>query len=344
MKFTCRRSKPIIIALIFTILVFSGKALGRRAIPDDNLAYPVLIITKRGSGSGFFYRHDNKYYLVTARHVLFKPASVEMLNLPKNLKLPQNLKRKLSYNEKLKRLSFFGTMTQNERDEIISLIPNNKSFIDSIRHLYNASQKLKLRYKNAELVSYSSDPNETAAFELHVDFESLNQSHSILYSKYSDIAAVQLGIVVNNGDSNYKIQWDGKAIGIKRIIKSKLIGVNEQMVKKFNDVLVGNEVYIFGYPTSLSISPEIDIKRPLLRKGIVAGKNYILKTIILDCPVFFGNSGGLVLEAEQIAVTRRQYRVIGIITKFVPFLGVWKENSGYSVAEPMDGLIDLLSN
>ena len=114
--------------------------------------------------------------------------------------------------------------------------------------------------------------------------------------------------------------------------------------QRSSDVLVGNEVYIFGYPTSLSISPEIDIKKPLLRRGVVAGKNETFKTIILDCPAFYGNSGGLVLEIEDTSITRTEYRAIGIIIRFIPFFKGWTENSGYSIAEPMDGLIELLSN
>ena len=332
------------IMLIFTILVFSGKALGIRAIPDNNLAYPVLIITELSTGSGVFYRHDKIFYLVTARHVLYKDSYVSVADLPKKLRVPAHLQRKLSFDKNLKRLSFFGTMSQNEKNEIIGLAPENTSFIYAIKELYNISQVLKLRSKKAKLISYPSDPSEKVVHELNVDFEALNQANSILYSKSCDIAAVELGKVIITKDGKMPIRYYENAVKSKSVSKSGSISLNEQLLKKFDDVLVGNEVYIFGYPTSLSISPEIDIKRPLLRRGVVAGKNEIFKTIILDCPVFLGNSGGLVLEVENISLGIKHFRGIGIISKYVPFLKGWKENSGYSIAVPMDGLIDLLSN
>lgn len=54
---------------------------GQRAIPDDNLAYPVLITLTNCSsnltmvqGSGFFLETATELYLVTARHVLFNES------------------------------------------------------------------------------------------------------------------------------------------------------------------------------------------------------------------------------------------------------------------------------
>ena len=347
MKLKCPRLKLIKISLIFTILIFSGNVLGFRAIPDNNLAYPVLILGGHGTGSGVFYKQDNKFYLVTARHNLYEDSyvSITETDLPKNLSLPAHLKRKLSFDIKLERLSFFGTMTQNEKNEIISITPPKYTLlINKITELFNASQILKLRNKKVKLISYPSDLSEKAAHELDVDFEVLNQANSILYNNSCDIAAVKIGKVIEIEDGKYNIVFDEKAIERSGDSKSGLISLNEQSLKKFDDILVGNEVYIFGYPTSLSISPEIDIKRPLLRRGVVAGKNEILKTIILDCPVFFGNSGGLVLEVEDIGITERRFKAIGIISRLVPFIKKdWMDNSGYSIAEPMDGLIELLS-
>jgi hypothetical protein len=75
---------------------------------------------------------------------------------------------------------------------------------------------------------------------------------------------------------------------------------------------IGNSVWLFGYPTSLA-NDDLDLKTPLLRAGIVAG---ITKRhqIVLDCPSYFGNSGGLAVEL----VDERQYG-IGVAIKMVPF-------------------------
>lgn len=342
MKLRCSKPKFIMIALLFISLVFSGKALGRRSIPDTTLASPVLIITEQGTGSGFYYTQNGKYYLVTARHVLFKNTYVTLSDLPKNFRPREQLLRKLLFDKKLKRLSFFGTMSQDEKDEIISLVPDNTLFINKITELYILSQMLKLKSKKAKLISYASDPNEKASREIIVDFEVLNKKNFILYNKSRDIAVVELGKTIEKENGKYQINYYKKAVKTISVVGTGF-SLNEKLLKKFEDVLVGNEVYIFGYPTSLSINPEIDINKPLLRRGIIAGKNEIFKTIILDCPVFFGNSGGLVVEVEKVS-TAINFRAIGIISKFVPYLIGWKENSGYSIAEPMDGLIELLSN
>ena len=65
---------------IFLLLsaIWPQIAIAQRAIPDDNLGYPVLItLTDCSSNiatikaSGFFLNTGPAFYLVTARHVLF---------------------------------------------------------------------------------------------------------------------------------------------------------------------------------------------------------------------------------------------------------------------------------
>ena len=47
-----------------------------RNIPDNNLAYPILIAFDTGSTwSWFFLTTDSKKYLVSARHVFFNPQN-----------------------------------------------------------------------------------------------------------------------------------------------------------------------------------------------------------------------------------------------------------------------------
>jgi hypothetical protein len=122
-----------------------------------------------------------------------------------------------------------------------------------------------------------------------------------------------------------------------------IVGVPLEAVQTFDHVLVGNEAVIFGYPTSLHLEnmPELDVRRPLLRKGIVAGINPQTHSIILDSPVYFGNSGGLVMEIDTENVFQKFYHVIGVVSKYVPYAEATHTffiatNSGYSIAVPMD--------
>jgi Trypsin-like peptidase domain len=115
------------------------------------------------------------------------------------------------------------------------------------------------------------------------------------------------------------------------------------------DVDVGAEVFMFGYPTSLTgpISKVFDPSEPLLRKGIVAGINLARNTIIIDCPSYFGNSGGPVIQVDHPSLGETRFRIIGLVRGFVPFQEEWenktmkyshviKSNSGYTVVEPID--------
>jgi hypothetical protein len=112
---------------------------------------------------------------------------------------------------------------------------------------------------------------------------------------------------------------------------------------------------MFGYPISLTgpISAIFDPSEPLLRKGIVAGANLGRKTIIIDCPSYFGNSGGPVIQVDHPSFGVTRFRVIGLVSGFVPFQEEWenktmryshviKSNSGYTVVEPIDIALELV--
>jgi hypothetical protein len=97
-----KTSKQVAVALrdwlprtfLLTVAVMIRLSLlsAQRSIPDDNLAYPVLIsLGNDSSGSGFFLNTVHGIYLVTAKHVLFNQSNqallsshLELLSYPKN--------------------------------------------------------------------------------------------------------------------------------------------------------------------------------------------------------------------------------------------------------------------
>jgi hypothetical protein len=118
---------------------------------------------------------------------------------------------------------------------------------------------------------------------------------------------------------------------------------------------VGAQVYMFGYPTSLTgpIKDIYDPFEPLLRGGIVAGVNLEKRTVIVDCPSYQGNSGGPVMQVVHPNFGATQIQVIGLVSGFVPFEEEWENktlqyshfivsNSGYTIIEPMDTVLDLV--
>jgi hypothetical protein len=93
-----------------------------------------------------------------------------------------------------------------------------------------------------------------------------------------------------------------------------------------------------------------------LRAGIVAGVNPSTKTLVIDCPVYGGNSGGPVLEMDRPDARGIRLRIIGVVTQFVPAVvptlksdgtpsgDVVVTNSGYAVAVAMDSVLELVEH
>lgn len=314
-------------------------------IPYDNLAYPVLLIATQGlqatqatTGSGFFCDRDDAIYFLTARHNLFKETS---LMVREQFIIPRPLWHKIAVDNtktKGKRLlSFYGVMSDSERDEFKAAQESDldKKVIDQ---LHRESQKLKLKTTAATLYSYSPKPSDTGVNQIQIELPKLYQAGRIMYHPSSDVALIRIATLKKIADQKVAAPIDGVTM-----TGPGICGLSKDTIKLFNDVLIGNTIYTFGYPTSISVkNPFMDIKLPLLRKGIVSGKNNSLKVIILDCPIFHGNSGGLVIEAEKIDIVNTNFRAIGLVTNFVPYAEKqWLQNSGYSIAVPMDFVEEL---
>lgn len=199
------------------------------------------------------------------------------------------------------------------------------------------------------LTSYDENLKLTAPISYSIDLSKV----LIRKNKLKDIVLIELANISTGESTDNKISLID---GVKQlsVADSHVVVVPPQYLKKFKDVLISNEVFILGYPSSLGVpnNLQIEIKRPLLRKGIVAGLNISNETIILDCPVYFGNSGGIVLEVEEIDSIHKKIWIIGIVSQYVPFIESLKslqfgyenhsfENSGYSIAVPIDTIEEL---
>ena len=201
---------------------------------------------------------------------------------------------------------------------------------------------------SATLLAYGKDPHDNGRNTLALDLVALNTTGNIRVHPTRDVALIKIGItagaVINlvNGVTSLSKASSG------------ILGVSLANLERFTDVLVANEVCVFGYPRSLCLAQlaQLDPDRPLLRQGIVAGTNPAQHSIIIDCPLYPGNSGGPVLEVQDEGLSRR-FKVIGLVSKFVPFVETWVEtlhgwtnhsvsNSGYSIVVPSDFILELL--
>lgn len=242
------------------------------------------------------------------------------------------------------------------------LVDNSHFYFVTARHvLFDVNVKLDektpqypLISKTMKLLSYSKEIDNPKKIEYKINLEALLKDNLIRYHNIHDVAVVKMGIVkrLEGGYTNTETSLKY----VQRLSESNdgIIHVDTLWIKKINQVLIGNEVFLFGYPNSIGIKeiPQIDYEKPLLRKGIIAGKNINNNTIVIDCPVFYGNSGGPVLQIEKEGLSS-SFRTIGVVSQFVPFVEEWENkkhrysnftisNSGYSVIEPMDMVLELL--
>lgn len=246
-----------------------------RAIPEDNLGYPVLITLDSGNtGSGFYLRLEPFLFLVTAKHVLLNDAG-------------------------------------------------------------------KLRSSKATALSYGRQIADASKTVIHLDLDLL-QSANIGIDPAHDLAIIRIGKLDGERYSN------PIGVAFQSLAPSGIVTVAENTIHNFDAVMISNPVIIFGYPISLGLShlPQFEYDRPLLRSGIVAGKNLKKRTIVIDCPSYPGNSGGLVMQIEQEGL-QLLYRAVGVVSEYIPALQPWFDakgtqqgsglvNSGYSIVTPVD--------
>jgi len=227
---------------------------------------------------------------------------------------------------------------------------DDKMFLISAKHVFLDNQH-NLIGSMTEIDCQTQDINDDSIERLLLDLSVIK----ILAHPTSDVAAIHLGDIKENTEKgNWTLHYINGVTQIQAG-KSGTVNVNAKMAtKRIKDVLISNDVYLYGYPTSLGLkeSPQFDFSKPLLRKGIVANIYKPQGTIILDCPSFPGNSGGPVVEVEQEGF-QSNHKVIGIISQFIPYVQNWVNqsnglvnteliNSGYSVSVSIDKVFETI--
>jgi hypothetical protein len=161
-----------------------------------------------------------------------------------------------------------------------------------------------LRDKFAAFLSNQEGLTNSERTEFKVDMEALQTNKEIRVQPTHDVAIVRLAVVNADGSFGFNtkiVEMHGHSVKSFRQIGQDMIG-------RLAQVNVGDDVYVFGYPTSIGLqqSPKFDYSMPLLRKGIVSGVFQKAQTIILDSSVYFGNSGGPVMEVDRsnVSVTK----------------------------------------
>jgi hypothetical protein len=196
------------------------------------------------------------------------------------------------------------------------------------------------------LVYYVGDPYSAKADTLLVNLAGAAKSNNLYFDPFQDIGIISIARITGHTPSgNLMFEYDRN---VKKLTANAPAGAYADLLLDFDKVDVGNDCYIFGFPSSLQTNSksDYDFDRPLLRKGVIAGKNKHLGTIIVDCPAYQGNSGGPVY-----AVSLREgdnIGLIGIVSRSVLHVETLENryynslasvnylNSGYTVIVPIE--------
>jgi hypothetical protein len=235
-----------------------------------------------------------------------------------------------------------------------NLIKDNNLYYVTAKHVLFAPDGTLLA-PTGSIIGYSPDTEDETPTQVDINLELLIKEGNIISHPTRDVAVVRYASVIptNENGGHHNVNCSN---GVNLISASKLGVVNTiaDQLMQFKDVLVGNDVILFGYPSSIGVdmADQFDKERPLLRKGIIAAKYKKYDTIILDCPVYYGNSGGPAMQISQEGL-KTHYNIMGVVSQYVPYEDVWQNvknglknsswfNSGYSVVVSIDKVLELI--
>jgi hypothetical protein len=262
-----------------------------------------------------------------------------------------NWEKNIDLAGELKRISDFNCQFLTK---FIFMSSSNHVFFATAGHVLFPNNGTNALGGNAMLTWHEHNGTNDNECAMYLNLSELNAEGEVRRHPSHDVAVVRLGVINTNGlDSFY-------SPGVASINGGPLTLVGNDIIRNLDSVNIGDDVYVFGYPTSIGMqeSPQFDYASPLLRKGIVSGVYHQKRTIIIDAASYFGNSGGPVLERDE-GTFGSQFYVIGVVSEYIPFVdtiqsksekygysNTTKEvsNSGYAVIEPVDFIQDILWN
>ena len=139
-------------------------------------------------------------------------------------------------------------------------------FVTARHVLFESGQEgrvKKPRAARALLLSYPAEDAETPIF-MELNLPKLWQDGALILHGSQDIVLVRLGTIATHGAVREIALSAGvlrKAFSGKEMTGT-ILGANPDMIKKVPKVSIGNEVFLFGFPTSLGIQdyPQIDYR------------------------------------------------------------------------------------
>ncbi|MFK7757349.1 MAG: trypsin-like peptidase domain-containing protein [Flavobacteriales bacterium] len=240
------------------------------------------------------------------------------------------------------------------------MIDNDEIFFATARHVLftekiDKEKKKKsfgMKMKEIDLLYYPKNSNLKSQEKLTLDLQLLYKAKKLTINSKQDICVVKVAELEHD---NLELED-----GVKRVSKNlNFNAASSAMVRPYSKIDVGDQLFVIGYPKALGLknNAQYNFNQPLVRTGIIGGKNDKKQTLIIDSPVYGGNSGGPVFIIEKhidlnrgkLTFTNRKY-LIGIVSQFIPWMNktnknsAHMDNSGYGVVVPFDEILKLVKS
>ncbi|HLP50548.1 MAG TPA: trypsin-like peptidase domain-containing protein [Chitinophagales bacterium] len=191
--------------------------------------------------------------------------------------------------------------------------------------LFSSSLPTNLIADSIKLTFYPHDVVYDEPAVIDFDLKKAWKKNCIKIDSLNDICVIKVASIESTKDSYYDVKY------FDFIMKSRSTMVNAWPLSEccnFENVSLGGDVFLFGYPNSNSFHSSLyDYSRPLLRRGTISGKYPKLKTIILDCSAYIGNSGGPVFGFNPL---NGNICFIGVIADYIMYTDRKVNSLGYN--------------
>ena len=249
------------------------------------------------------------------------------------------------------------------------VVRNNMLYLVTARHVFyekdslSHSIKYNLKHAKVEMITYDGLSTELRKSVSMIDLSQAFESGRIKFHLWKDVCLVELGAIEFKSESRATFS---AAKFFNREMGAGLSGFFDADILKLNQVTLGSDAIMYGYPTYLEIEGLTDniyeFDKLLIRKGVIAGISQKFQNIIIDGASFYGNSGSPVIEVVpsfevdgEYLTYKTDHKLIGLVSSFIPFVfednistsvppNLDISNSGYSVVVPAEFILELIDN
>lgn len=205
------------------------------------------------------------------------------------------------------------------------------------------------------MISYRTDVEIDRKDSFKVSLVNAIRTNQLKFDIKNDVAVIKLANLTPIDTIGTKI-LNYHPFVVRTGPGSRINGWPINFCSNLSELESGSDIYIIGFPRSLGLQGRFDLDRPLLRKGMIAGKDFTYKRIIGDGAVYFGNSGGIVIGLVYDRTTNKfEFNLIGLVSEYIPYNDILYDNkmiarsidyknSGYSVIIPTDFIIPVLKS